>query len=278
VLDAGEQVGSIEVTMPPGRALRTFELRLLEDVAAQTGIAFRNALLESELAARVEQGRAQSAQLAASRRRLIGVEDEARERLAEAIQRRVVPHLHEVDTELTTGPARHSMQDLEPLIGEAEAALDELRTVCRGVFPALLDRRGLIPALAGQLARTHPHALLDVDDSADRRLDRAVEAAAYLFSVEVAPRDRPSVITLRVDDGQLVATVIGDIPGAAPGLRAPRPGWQHARDRVAALDGEVDVQSNDLETTVPAVIPLDARHGNAPTMVAHEASRPSGGG
>ena len=105
VLDMAEQVGSIEVTMPPGRALRTFERDLLQDVAAQAGVAFRNALLEAELAARVEQGEAQSAELAASRRRLLGVEDEARERLAGAIRRNVVPHLAAVDAELTAGPA-----------------------------------------------------------------------------------------------------------------------------------------------------------------------------
>jgi signal transduction histidine kinase len=275
VLDTREQVGSIEVTMPPGRALRTFERNLLEDVAAQTGVAFRNALLESELAARVEQGKAQSAQLEASRRRLIGVEDEARERLADAIQRRVVPHLHEVDTELTTGPAGdhgRPPRELEPLIGAIEAALEELRAVCRGVFPALLDRRGLVPALSGQLARTHPHTLLDVDDAADRRLGRAVEAAAYLFCVEVAPTDRRSVITLRVDDDQLVVAVIGDIAGAnnlgAAEGATELTAWQHARDRVAALDGEVTLHRHDHETTVTAVIPLDPGRGRAATMVA----------
>ena len=53
VLDMGEQVGSIEVTMPPGSAMRTFERHLMVDVAAQTGVAFRDALLEAELAARL---------------------------------------------------------------------------------------------------------------------------------------------------------------------------------------------------------------------------------
>ena len=78
----GEQVGSIEVTMPPGRTLRAFERDLLHDVAAQAGVAFRNALLEAELAARIEQCRAHSAELEASRRRLVGAEDDAREALA----------------------------------------------------------------------------------------------------------------------------------------------------------------------------------------------------
>ena len=46
-------VGSITVTMPPGRALRTGERDLLTDFASQAGLAFRNAMLQAELAARV---------------------------------------------------------------------------------------------------------------------------------------------------------------------------------------------------------------------------------
>ena len=228
VQDMGEQVGSIEVTMPPGRALRTFERQLLDDVAAQAGVAFRNALLETELTARVEQSEAQTAELAASRRRLLGVEDEARERLAGAIRRGVVPHLAAVDTELSAAPAddQYQAEQLEPLIAETERALEELRTVCRGVFPALLERRGLIPALSAQLDLTHPHTRLDIDDTADRRLDRAVEAAGYLFCVEVAPTDRSSVIQLRVDDDQLIAAIIGDTGWASESVNPT--GWRRS--------------------------------------------------
>jgi signal transduction histidine kinase len=226
-------------------------------------------LLETELAARVKQGAAQSAELAASRRRLLGVEDEARERLADAIRRDVVSHLAVVDAELTASPAadHYDAGSLELLIGATERAQQELRTVCRGVFPALLDRRGLVPALSAQLDLTHPHTVLDVDANAQRRLDRAVEAAGYLFCVEVAPMDRSSLVTLLIDDGQLVATVTGDLdwefePGRTD--RAENPvDWQHSRDRVAALDGSVEVQCNESCTTVTAVIPLDPERDGA---------------
>ncbi len=262
VLDTGEQVGTIEVTMPPGRALRTVEQGLLGDVAAQAGVAFRNALLEAELTARIEQGQAQSAELSASRRRLLGAEDEARERLAGAIQRNVVPYLATVEAELTTGPNSdpHLPGQLEPLIHATERAQQELRTICRGVFPALLDRRGLVPALSAQLDVTHPHAQLDVDNTDGRRLDRAVEAAGYLFCVEVAPTDHSSIIKLLVEEDQLVATVTGDIDWAnetsgSDGKDAPT-AWQHSRDRVAALNGAVNLQRNGSGMTVTAVMPL----------------------
>ena len=268
VLDSGEQVGSIEITMPPGRALRTFERRLLEDVAAQAGVAFRNALLEAELAARVRQGKAQSAELEASRRRLLDAEDQARERLADTIEQRVVPHLRAVDTALGTITAAQPSPPsrLEPLIAQTEDALEELRTVCRGLFPALLQRRGLIPALSAQLDRTHPHTLLDVDDTARRWFDPAVEAAGYLFAVDVAPTDRRSRIGLRVDhDDRLVVAVTGDDQWSNP-IGRPDPAaallaWQHARDRVAALDGTVTLHHDELGMTVTAEIPAGPATG-----------------
>lgn len=265
VLDSREQVGDIEIIMPPGRALRTFERRLLEDVVAQTGVAFRNALLEAELAARVQEGRAQSAELESSRRRLVGVEDEARARLSAAIQRSVVPHLLAVAHGLTTGPDARQGQppDLEQLIGRTETALDELRTVCRGLFPALLERRGLVPALADRLAHTHAHTRVEVDDSADRRLPRAVDAAAYLFCVEMAPADRPGMITLRVENDRLVAAIVADDAGANENAwsdtTTTATAWQHCRDRVAALDGAVHVHSSGRQATVTAIIPVKQR-------------------
>lgn len=262
VHDMGEQIGCIEVTMPRGQTLRTFERRLLQDVAAQAGIAFRNALLEAELAGHVRQGLALSADLEASRRRLVGVEDEARERLADAIQRRVVPHLVAVDAQLGSGEPteRYRPERLDPLITEVERALEELRTVCHGVFPALLQRRGLVPALSTQLDRTHPHTRLVVDDTAMPRLAPEVEAAGYLFCLEVTPSDHESEVELRVDNENLNITVTGGVDwadgfGSSADIAAPG-AWQHSRDRVAALDGTVNVQHSDLGITVFAAIPV----------------------
>jgi signal transduction histidine kinase len=268
VRDASQHVGSIAITMPPGRALRTSDRRLLQDVAAQAGVAFRNALLEAELATRVDESEAQSVELAASRRRLLDVEDEAREQLAGAIQGRVVPHLAAVETELSIGPVADphlSAGRLDALVGEIDQALQELRTVCRGVFPALLDRRGLIAALSAQLDLTHPYTRLDIDDIDDRRLNRAVEAAGYLFCTEVAPIDQRSLIKLRVDEDQLVATITSDTEWASETGPRDRPAgpvtWQHSRDRVAALDGALTVLRDGHGVTVTAAIPLDQQLG-----------------
>jgi signal transduction histidine kinase len=148
------------------------------------------------------------------------------------------------------------------------------------VFPALLERRGLIPALSAQLALTHPHTRLDIDDTADRRLNQAAEAAGYLFCVEVAPTDRGSLIQLRVDDDQLIAAITGDTgwaneSGQADGMEEPV-AWQHTRDRLAALDGTINVQRIESGVTVTAVIPLDAQHGREPATATRNPSRRPG--
>jgi DNA-binding transcriptional LysR family regulator len=180
-----------------------------------------------------------------------------------------------VDVVLTAGRAAdQSLPDhVEALINEVERAQQELRIVCRGVFPALLDRRGLIPALSAQLDLTHPHTRLDVHKSADRRLDRAVEAAGYLFCVQVAPTDRGSLVQLRVDDDQLIAAITADSDwahetGEVDGATIPA-AWQHSRDRVAALDGAVNLQRNDSGLAVTAVIPLHPEEGGEPAAAAN---------
>jgi signal transduction histidine kinase len=195
----------------------------------------------------------------------------------------VVPHLAAVAAQLSRGPGTTELSvasgDLDPLVAETEHALEELRSVCRGVFPALLERRGLVPALSSQLDATHPLTLLTVDDSADQRVSRAAEAAGYLFCIEVAPIDRRSVIELRVSDNQLVATVAGDADWAtdvnSAGV-ATQPTWQHARDRVAALDGQIRVQRTAAGLLVTAEIPLDAQQDREPAMAAQVASSRSG--
>ena len=170
VVDRGERVGSIAVIMPRGRDLRAAERRLLADFAEQAGVAFRNTLLQTELTARVDEIAARSRDLEQSRRRLVDAEDTERERLAAAIRRRVVTHLAPVIQGIGGGldiTAPDVAGELDRLISHTQTAVDELRAVSHGVFPALLHRRGL-RRRAVRRARHHPPA----DRPRGRRLRR----------------------------------------------------------------------------------------------------------
>ena len=93
VLDRGEWLGSITVTMPAGHPLRHREQQLLADLADQAGMAFRNTRLSAELSGQVELLDHRTRELAESRRRLITAGDAERSRLERAIARQVVRHL-----------------------------------------------------------------------------------------------------------------------------------------------------------------------------------------
>jgi len=259
VLDRGERVGSITVLMPPGRTLRPRDRELLTHFAGQAGMAFRNALLQADLAANVRELEQRSARLAESRRRLLVVEDEERAQLAQDIQTRVVPHLTPTITCLqpppdTRDPALPAL--LDQLIAHTEVALDELRNVVHGLFPALLQRRGLVPALTSQLETTHPLAVLAVH-GIDGRLDHSIEAASYLFCVQVTPPDQPCDVRIDADAHGLRVTITWD-PGADP-RPAHRARWQRAIDRVEAADGTVTItDTSHAQCVVQADIPLHA--------------------
>jgi hypothetical protein len=134
--------------------------------------------------------------------------------------------------------------------------LDELRTVVHGLFPALLQRRGLVPALASHLQTNHPQAMLAAD-GIDERLDHAIEAAGYLFCSQVAPQDTPCRVHLQANTHRLHITISWDA-GPDPRL-THRTRWQRAIDRVEAVDGTVttkDTETAHPQRVVRADIPL----------------------
>ncbi|MCU1601125.1 MAG: hypothetical protein JWO22_1834 [Frankiales bacterium] len=248
--DEGEVVGTLTVEMPPGRGLRTRDTALLHDLAAQASIAFRNARLSAELSHQVEKLDQQAQALEESRRRLISAGDAERRRLERAISREVAPHLVQVPGDLEQ-LAHHDLLTAElvrPYLASAEHALEALREITRGVYPAQLGRVGLEPALRSLLART-PQAHLHVEGGG--RVDDRIEAAAY-FCVAEAVRNL---------DGQLEVTLRQDTEGLGIRMVAQTSGGlsvAHMRDRVEALDGSVLVSSAGAEATIEVRLPLAA--------------------
>ena len=109
-----------------------------------------------------------------------------------------------------------------------------------------------------------------------------MEAAAYLFCVEVAASATDGAIRLRVADDQLFAEVRRGATAPGPGLGAGGDGasravWQHAVDRVEALDGRVTVQPAGTDAVrVRAVIPTDSQPSRDRVVAAQTSSSRSG--
>jgi signal transduction histidine kinase len=272
VVDRAEQLGSITIEMPTGRPLRAGEHRLLADLADQAGLAFRNARLTAELAGQVDQLARRTHELAESRQRLISAGDAERSRLERAIARQVILHLATLPDHLRSLSASHHLDAvgldaalLQRLVDMVSTALEQLREITRGVFPAQLARSGLSTALASLLGRAGTVGRLVVDNSAvGRRFDPRIEAAAY-FCVAEAMREIgvPVVVLLEAPGNHLRLVVTGIDRGGLP--------LSHMRDRVEAAGGSVSITVEQGR----AVIDVRATAHQPPT-VDHAAASWSG--
>jgi len=246
IADRGEPVGVLSVAMRPGRPGRRDERRLLEGFVEQAGLALRNVRLEAQLRARVAEAAAQSSALEAARRRLLGARDAERQRVAATINHTVLAGLEPLVPVLEPGrrPSPEAMaEELRRLDLATDAALEALRRVTHGLFPAVLTRRGLVPALRAHLANIGAVDVLQVQAPvAQSRFPAATEAAGYFCCLAaLAEMARPAGVRLGLCDGLLVIEVIGpanDLGDTAP---APQQAWfvepALLADRVEAAGG-----------------------------------------
>ena len=149
----------------------------------------------------------------------------------------------------------------EALLAEAQRgtrdALEELRSLARGIRPPILADRGLAAAIGALADRTPLEVNVAVDLS--RRPPNAVESAAYFVAAEGLANAGKHANATRVDiavreDGrELVVEILDDGNGGAD-IRGT--GLQGLARRVEALDGRLTVTSPDGgPTTITAVIP-----------------------
>ena len=249
VRHGGHTLGRIEVALPQGRDLRKADQRLLEAMADQAAVAFRNAAMGTQLAAHVAELDRTTQELARSRSRIIEADDAARRMLEAAISRDVMPHLVGLPEEVRRSGAAVSAGDpdngLDGLIAGTNTALEALRELSRGVFPTQLARSGLEPALRSQLSRNGPGATLEVDPSASgRRFSPRVESAVYFCCAEAASAlSSRSSIRLAVMERTLLLRI--DHVGLTD------MDLQGVLDRVEAVQGTLTTQDEALILRIP---------------------------
>ena len=246
---SGAVLGHITVLVPKGRAVRAAEARLLQALADQTAVAFRNIAMEAELAVRVAALDRTTDELADSRARLIDADDAARRTLEAAIARDVFPRLVTLPAELAragraiaTGSGDHG---LDVLVRDTNTALESLRGLTRGVFPTQLARTGLEPALRSCLARSGLGPALQVHPgAAGQRFSRRIEAAVYFCCAEAARAlSEHASVSLGLDGADLVLRVTG--------ITDDRMDWLAIEDRVAAVDGTLTREVGGMTVVIP---------------------------
>ncbi len=230
------------------------EPELVESVRATAALVLENERLAAEI-------RAQLAEVEASRTRILTATDEERRRLErdlhDGAQQRLVAlslklALAQIGAEPAAAAALAGAQD------DLESALAELREFARGVHPSILREDGLDAAV--QTLARHAPIPVSVSAGTEGRLPDRVELAAYFFVSEaltnIAKHARASSASVSTvaHDGALTVTVADDGVGGA--AFANGSGLAGLVDRLAALDGELEIESvPGLGTTLTARIP-----------------------
>lgn len=136
---------------------------------------------------------------------------------------------------------------------EAEQAIDEVRALARGVYPALLASSGLCPALVS--ASRCAAAPVSVSARGIRRCRPEVENAVYftcLAAIDNAAKHAgPAQISVDARDtaDALHFTVCDTGCGFSPDRTSSGAGMTNMRDRIAALGGTLSVDSGPSRGT-----------------------------
>jgi signal transduction histidine kinase len=193
------------------------------------------------------------ARMALESQRILATADEERRMLERNIhdgaQQRLVALRIQLGLaeELVARDPDSGLEKLHALGDEVEKTLEELRSLARGVYPALLADEGLTGALRAAALRSPVRTTVDSDGLG--RYPREVESAVYFCCLEALQnatkhaRDATLVtISLEQRDG-LRFEVRDDGAGFDPDMASAGAGLANMRYRVGALGGEVTVES-----------------------------------
>ncbi len=197
---------------------------------------------------------AQLGELRASRARIVETADAERRRLErdlhDGAQQRLLALSY--DIRLARAGAKsdadaEAQTTLARAVEETGAALEELRELAHGIYPAVLAEAGMAPALA-TLADTAPLPV-QILRADDRRYPAPVEAAAY-FTVAEAVDDAArrgadrAAVTAAYEGGRLVVTVEDN------GTSRDSP-MVTLTDRVGALSGNLLIKQTVCRAEIP---------------------------
>jgi len=219
--------------------------------------------------------RRQAEALQDAARRMVGVQDAERQRIAQdlhdGIQQQLVVLRMQVgagERELQADPDR--LPEVTRGLAEAiDHLLDQLRSTSQQLFPAILRDRGLGPALFSLTARLELPVDLSFTPDPLPRVQPEVEVNAYFLVSEAVlnavkhARAGRLHVEISVDETHLYVHVHDDGIGFDPHGQDHRGGLRHMADRVQALGGVLDLTAAPGEgTRVDAAFPLERNPGS----------------
>jgi signal transduction histidine kinase len=212
---------------------------LVQEVAAAARIALENERLQAVV-------RGQLVDLRASRARVVAAGDAERRRLERDLHDGAQQRLVSLSLALRLARIQCGADEDPDLISgmdqagqEIGAAIEELRELAHGIYPAVLTDEGLAAAVEALGERAViPVRVVAVPEG---RFPPPVEAAAYFLVAEACGKIAASTgassvsVEVKQEEGRLLVEVTGEEAGKPePGLEARVTGLS---DRVGALDG-----------------------------------------
>ncbi|MGZ4129884.1 MAG: histidine kinase [Actinomycetota bacterium] len=260
VRDRGEVLGALAVAMPANDPIDPVREKLIDDLAAQAGLALRNVRLTAELQTRLDE-------LSAAQKRIVAAQDQERRRLERNIHDGAQQQLVALAVKARLARSLVGRNDdkaselLEQIGAETQEALEDLRDLARGIYPPLLADKGLVAALEAQ-ARKSPIPA-EVSPDGIGRYDQALEAAVYFSILEALQNaakysDAARVsVALAQANGDVTFEVRDDGVGFEPNQTGYGTGLQGIADRLRALDGTLEVRSAPGSgTTIAGSVPV----------------------
>lgn len=205
--------------------------------------------------------------LRSSRARLVGVADEERRRLErnlhDGAQQRLVGLAMRLRLLATHHP--EAAAEVDTLVDEVQGALEELRELAHGLYPPLLERRGLPEALS--VAGRRSPVTVRVQAGGIGRYRQAIETAVYFCCLEGLQNaskyaGADVTVTISLDergeglDRRLLLSIVDDGVGFDPAAARAGRGLNNMADRMAAVDAELEVKASPgggvaLTATIP---------------------------
>jgi signal transduction histidine kinase len=232
----------------------------LVQAAGQTILlALENGQLESEL-------RSKTQDLQASRSRIVAAAEAERRKLERELHDGAQQRLLAIQVKLSLAEKRAAAgedvsDDLAILGLDAAEAAAELRELAHGIYPTVLQERGLAEALRS--LTTGSPVPIDIVDGGINRSSPTVEAAIYFCSLEAiqnaikhAGLGARITVSLRPARGAIEFEIADDGVGMNRPATADGFGMVSMRDRIGAVGGELEIVSSpDAGTRVRGTVP-----------------------
>jgi signal transduction histidine kinase len=268
----GVAVGALAVPATRG-SLPRHRRAALAELGWGAGVVMHNTAQSLALRGRLDDAAARSAEIRASRWRIVTAQDGERRDLERDLHDSAQPALTSV--RLALGLVNHladSTKDgayraaLVRLRNQILLATTSLRRTLRGIDPPALTASGIVAALRETAESLCAEVEFDVEPAvAETRFDQHVEAAVYYCcgealqnAVKHSPDAAIKVTMTLADNATTLHFVVTDNgAGFDPDAVSGGSGLQNMADRIAAVNGTLTIGSEpDAGTRVAGTVPL----------------------